>query len=192
MALLVAVALHFVFQALFGEAEARVIAVFASKPGEFPGDFPEAKPAVVHIDNAVEKVELSHQFRGDDGAELFGDLAAIANGIEFGDVFELGAEAVAAVFVPEPFFVAAVAPFVEVVVIDGAAAEFLGEHLAALRQVVDPLQNFRSGLAVQEAAVELFADVVRQAGYFSYAAHTVPFSLSALWQRGWDKGCPIP
>jgi hypothetical protein len=187
------VALGFVFEALFGEAEALVVIVFAAEAGEFAGDFAKTIPAFVHVIEAFEEAEVSAQFRGDEGAELFGDFGGIAGGVEFGDIFELGPEAIAAVFVVEPFFIAAVAPFVEVVVINGAAAEFLGEHLVALGQFVDPLKNIRAGLAVQEAAVELFADVVWQAGYFSYAAHfSFPFSFSSCtreWHAGWDKGC---
>jgi len=152
-AIAVALAFGFVFQALFGEAEALVVAVFAAEAGEFFANFAQAGPAVVHVADAFEEVEGSGEFSGNDEAEAFGGLGAIANGVELGDVFEDGVEAVAPVFVPEPFFVAAVAPFVEVAFIDGAAAEFLGEHLTALGQFVDPLNNFRAGLAVVEAAV---------------------------------------
>ena len=124
------------------------------------GDFLQPVPTVVHIADAVEEVDGSGEFRRDEGAKPFGDLSAIAHGVQLGDVFELGAEAIAPVFVPQPFFVAAVAPFGEVAFIDGTTAEFLHEHLAALGQFVDPLKHFRPGLAVLEAAVQLFSDVV--------------------------------
>jgi hypothetical protein len=151
--LLQALPFGFVFQALFGEAKALVVAVFASESGQFAANFPQPTPAVVHVADAFEEVECSGQFCRDDDAEPFGDLAAIADGVQLGDVFEDGLEAIAPVFVPEPFFKAAVPPFREISVVDGAAAESLSEHLAALGQFVDPLNNFRTGLAVAEAAV---------------------------------------
>jgi len=173
-ALLVVLPLGFVFQALFGEAEALMIAIFAPEPGQFTANFPQPEPTVIHITDAFEQVEGSGQFRRNDGPESFSDLMAVSNGVQLGDLFEHGAEAIPPVFVPEPFFVAVMPPFGEITVIDGATAKFLSEHLAAWGQLVDPVENFRPGLAVQKAAVELFPDVVWQAGYFSYAAHTFP------------------
>jgi hypothetical protein len=186
-------AFDFVIEALFGEAEALVVVVFTAKTGQYLADFPQGGPADVHFIDAFDVIEGRGEFRGDDDAELFGYLGAIADGIEFGEVFEPGVKAIATVFVVEPFLVPAAAPFVEITFVDGAAAEFLGEHLAALGQFVDPLKNFRAGLAVHKAAVELFADVVWQAGYFSYAAHVDSFLFSSCvreWHMGWDKGCP--
>jgi len=162
--------------ALFGEAETLLVAVLVPEAGQLPANLPQPVPTVVHVTDAVEKVEGSGQFRGDDDAELFAGLANISNGVQFGDVLEHRPKLIAPVFVPEPLFVAAVAPLEKIAFIDGTAAEFFGEYLAALGQLVDPVKNFRAGMAVAEAAVQLLPEVVWQAGDFSYAAHGCSFS----------------
>ena len=57
----------------------------------------------------------------------------------------------------------------EVLGADGAGSEMVGENLADVGEVVEPRQDLGGGLAVGEAAVELVAEGLREAGDFSGA-----------------------
>jgi hypothetical protein len=87
--------------------------------------------------------------------------------VEILQVFEEADEGVAEGFLLHPVDVAAVAPFAEVLLGDGAALEVLGEDGLRFGLGVEPGEEGVGDFAVAEAVVEGFAEVVREAGDFA-------------------------
>lgn len=67
----------------------------------------------------------------------------------------------------EPELIAGVPPVGEVLAVDGLAAELGDEDFFDGGEFVEPGEDLRTSLAVAEALVELFADVVGEAGDFA-------------------------
>jgi hypothetical protein len=85
------------------------------------------------------------------------------------EVFDEIGQGIAKEFLLGPIFIAAVAPFAEVLLGDEAAVELFGEDGLDFGQGVEPIEERTSEFAVAEAEVEGFADVPREAGDFAAA-----------------------
>jgi hypothetical protein len=71
---------------------------------------------------------------------------------------------VAGLLVAQPILEAALFPFGEVGLIDGASVEVGGEGVFDFGEAVEPVDEAGAGLAIGEAVVEFFADGAREAG----------------------------
>lgn len=64
----------------------------------------------------------------------------------------------------EPLLITALPPFGEVLGIEGASAEFLGQDGPDFGEGIEPLHEADGGFAAMEACVELFTDRFREFG----------------------------
>ncbi|MGO8679047.1 MAG: hypothetical protein ACLQVX_24675, partial [Limisphaerales bacterium] len=82
---------------------------------------------------------------------LFGELAGQGTGF----------------LLAQPFRVAALLPFGEILFVDGAAAEMLFEDVLNGGQAIEPFDQFFALFAVFDAAAQVVADAFWQPGDFS-------------------------
>jgi len=71
----------------------------------------------------------------------------------------------------EPFGIAALFALGEVGLVDGVAAEILGEDELDFRQAIEPAHQFDEAHAVAKGEIDLIADMGGQTGNFSSASH---------------------
>jgi hypothetical protein len=119
---------------------------------------------------AVPMKELGGVTCGDGGGEVIGDAPGSGGG-EFGGVCSEIVEGGNRLLVEEPFAIAAGSPLGEVLIGDVAGIEVALENIADLWEGVEPLEEGPSGFAVEEAVIELGADVEREASDFADAGH---------------------
>ena len=105
---------------------------------------------------------------GDEGAQMVAEAGRGA-GCELLGIGGEGLELFKSFLAGAPFLIAAGAPFREVLGADRAAGEVLGKDLADVGEVVEPGEDLGGGLSVGEAAVELVAERLGEAGDFAGA-----------------------
>lgn len=139
-------------------------------------------PALRGIFHFVEFIDGLGEFDNQKGAEIAGDVLAAAAGsflIEFATAFDEVLPLGAAIAGGGPIGVAAAAPIREVVLGEGACAEFFGEDTLDLGLGVEPGEEFGAVGAVIEAAVYFVADGFGEAGDFSGAR---AFHSLGVWE----------
>jgi hypothetical protein len=77
------------------------------------------------------------------------------------------------VLASDPVAIAAAAPFVEIDFVDWLRIEMFGEDGLDFGKRVEPGEQSRAFLAIEEALIELFADSVGEAGDFTGAHELV-------------------
>ena len=124
----------------------------------------------------VQFIQGFGQFHDQEAAEVSGDVGAVRAGSFFIECAALLDE-----FLPlgaareggGPFGITAAPPVGEVVLGEGASAEFFGEDALDFGQGIEPGEEFGAVGAVVEAMVEFIADEFGEAGDFSGAGfHT--------------------
>ena len=161
--------------------------------GEGAGNHLENFPALFGIFHFVEFIDGLGEFYDQVGAEIIGDVGAVAGGsllIERATLFEEFVPLGAAFASVGPIGVAAETPIGEVVFGEGASAEFFGEDALDFGQGVEPGEEFGAVGAVFEAMVEFIADGFGEAGDFSGAGFHGGEFLTADYadERGLEAG----
>lgn len=146
----------------FGELKAEVVLLSLDEGGDGREDFQEM---VVRDFFTGIRLKGFKELVGGEGGNARGDAAGSAGempggGQIFFGVGERGLDL-------EPALVAGGAPVAEVLAIDGRAGELVGEDFLDGGESIEPGEDEGSGLAVAEAAVKLFADVVGESGDFA-------------------------
>ena len=122
------------------------------------------------------RAQDERQTEGDDAGEVVGEGAAAGGGLDVvlvgGQFIGIGKEVLGG----EPFLVAAVAPFGDVLGCDGASVELAGEDGLDLGEPVEPLQDGFGFEAIFETGVELSADLAGEAGDFTDTCHKTVIS----------------
>ena len=152
-----------------GEMDGAAPIVGVLELGEFVGDAFEAGEAEVGVFDGFHVGEGLADFDDDAAAEGFEGVGAGVVFLDLGILFGDAVEPFDAFLVFEPIFVAAEAPFGEVLVGDGFAFEEVGEDLFGFGEVVEPFENGAAEFAAIEAVVEFFADGFGEAGDFAGA-----------------------
>jgi len=140
--------------------------------GEGAGNHLQDLPTLFGILHFVEFIDGLGEFHDQKGAEIIGDVGAVAVGsllVEGATLFEEFVPLGAAIASVGPIGVAAEPPIGEVLFGEGASAEFFGEDALDFGQGVEPGEEFRAVGAVIEAVVEFIADEFGEAGDFSGA-----------------------
>jgi hypothetical protein len=127
----------------------------------------------------VEVLEEFEDFTGGEGGGGGGeaDNARLVDIVDEGAKVLIGA---GVLFATEPALVAAVAPMGEVLALNGLAIELGGEDGFDGWKVVKPSQDIPLALAIEEALIELLAEVVREAGDFANEG-----AVGAIIDRVW-------
>lgn len=130
------------------------------------GQFEEFFARAVLIFITGDDLKTFEDLAGGDGGGAEGDGAIASSGeidCELGEFFGFG-NGLAGI---EPALVAAFAPVVEILVIDGFAFELGGEDFFDAGKGVEPGENIGSRMIIEEATVELLTDVFGETGNFT-------------------------
>ena len=144
---------------IFSELEVDVLLVGFADGLDGGMEFEEVSGGEVGVLDGLEEAV------GDDGIGSGGEVAGSA-GIFFGVAVMMFDEEVGFIFFV-PALVAVGAPVGEVLVVDGFGSVLFGEDGFDGGEPVEPREDAGALLAVEEAAVELFADVKGKSGDFA-------------------------
>ena len=136
-----------------GQFDFAAVVVAMLEADEVAGDFAEAFPTFVAVGDFVEGVEVFGHFGEDEAGEVFEEVFGAFVSYEFCALFVHVLESILAVPVAEPIFVAAMAPFGEVLFGDGFAGEVFVERFPGFGQFVEPREQGGAEFAVEEAEV---------------------------------------
>lgn len=144
--------------------------VIAAEAGELALGIADAFPALVDIGTVAKPVlGGADEVGGGDGGKGIGDFPGTEAGVQGIGLFgELKGE-VAGFPEFEPVLIAALAPFGEVLLGDGAAAKEFGEDTLDFGEGVEPGEELGAGGAVIDALVEFIAEDAGEAGDFAFA-----------------------
>jgi len=158
-------------QGLLGlpQLHALFASVIVAQARENAGNRAQEPPAFFGIFRVTHFVQSLADFVQDKASQCAAEVPAVGSAfeIQFAGAFEHFHPLRAAVASVGPIDIAAVAPFREILLRDGASAEKFGEDALDFRQSVEPGKNLSAGLTVFETAVEFFADMFGQACDFS-------------------------
>ena len=129
--------------------------VVAAEAGEFAREAAELAEALVGIFEGAHGLDVDREFGGHDGGDVCGDGDAVAGQVEaeFGGLFGGPAGLFAQELMADPFKVAALAPFGEVLRADGQAGELVGDEFLDFGLLIEPGDDGFGEFAVFEAAV---------------------------------------
>lgn len=134
---------------------------------EVARDFLELGEALGGIADGVEGFNPRAQFGDEDAAKGFEYVFAAIALFEFVALLDDALDGFLPGLVAQPFLVAAVPPFGEVLAGDAFAVEQCGKDLLNVGKAVEPFEYGRGEFGVLQAAIEFFADFPRDTGNFS-------------------------
>lgn len=164
-------------QAFPGNLEAGDVLLAFEKPSRGIGAFGDIFRSGIFTGIMVEELD---QFSGSDDGGTAGNVLAgghsHAGGV-FPEVFH-GAEFF---LFNNPAAIAGPLPVGKVLVVDGRAGEPGGEEFFDGRKFIQPWEDFRTALAVEEAKIEFFANLVRTTGNLADGSARVTPRFCAFW-----------
>jgi hypothetical protein len=152
------------------EVEAVGVKFGATKAGDIGAELAKAAPTGLGVGlGSYESLGGGGVLEAKPAGEFVGEVAGEGLLVRAKGLVE-GAEEVEGILADEPIAVAALFPFSEIRRGKGARGKIGGEEGLDFREGVEPLENGLAGLAVAEADVELFAQMMWQTGDFARAS----------------------
>lgn len=158
------------------EADAGAPTGAGLQANEVAGDFLEFSDTPGGVADGVEGFNPGAPFGDEDAAKGFKGFFPAFALLQFVALLDDALDGFLPILVAQPFLIAAVAPFAEVLLGDAFSGEQSVEDVLDFGMTIEPIEDGRGEFGVLEPAIEFFADFPRDAGDFS-GAHRFLFQF---------------